>query len=115
MSRSDAELLSDALEHLATLHRHLERADLDDATVADAVSLRLASAIEALAATSDEVRARVSGGRWHVIWATRNRIAHGYAGIDHAIIRATVERDLPALEAALRREVQQALPDRPRS
>ncbi|MDR5699742.1 HepT-like ribonuclease domain-containing protein [Agromyces aerolatus] len=107
MSRNDAELIGDALEHLAILHRHLERADLDDGTVAEAVSLRLASAIEALAGTSDEVRARISGGRWHAIWATRNRIAHGYASIDSAIIRATVERDLPVLEAALQREIRQ--------
>ena len=105
MSRSDRELLGDALEHLAILHRHLERADLDDDIVADAVSLRLASAIEALAAVSEAVRTRVSGGQWRVIWATRNRIAHGYSSIDHAIIRATVERDLPPLEAALRREL----------
>lgn len=105
MTRSDRELLEDALAHLVVLRRHLDRSDLNDATVADAVSLRLAAAIEALANTSPEVRERIVGRQWHRVWATRNRIAHGYAGIDHAIIRATVDRDLPPLEDALRREV----------
>ena len=34
--------------------------------------------------------------------ATRNRIAHGYAYIDLAIIRDTVEHDLPEFEQLLR-------------
>lgn len=105
MTRSDRELLEDALAHLVVLRRHLERSGLDDAAVADAVSLRLASAIEALGHISPEVRERIFGQQWHRVWATRNRIAHGYAGIDHSIIRATVQRDLPPLENALRREV----------
>jgi uncharacterized protein with HEPN domain len=32
----------------------------------------------------------------------RNRIAHGYAWIDIETVKATVEEDLPAVEAALR-------------
>lgn len=106
MSRSDAELLGDALQHLQMLHHHLERADLADETVADAVSLRLAAAIEAVATASLEVRSRVFGDDWATAWSTRNRIAHGYAHVDLAIIRSTVERDLPGLEGALRAELE---------
>ena len=105
MSRSDPELVADALEHIRILHQHLDRSDLADATVADAVSLRLAAAIECLSIASQGLRDRVFGGEWPVAWSTRNRIAHGYAHIDSAIIRATVEKDLPQVEAALRAEL----------
>ncbi|WP_431310334.1 HepT-like ribonuclease domain-containing protein [Luteimicrobium album] len=37
------------------------------------------------------------------MWATRNRIAHDYLEVDRAIIRATVEVDLPAFEESLAR------------
>ena len=87
MSRSDEELAGDALEHLRVLHLHLERSDVNDQIVADAVSLRLAAAIESISIGSQELRDRVAGDQW-------------------PIIRATVEHDLPTLEAALRAEVE---------
>jgi uncharacterized protein with HEPN domain len=101
MSRSDRELIEDALEHVRMLHAHLDQSSLADQTVADAVSLRLAAAIESMSITSPELRERLFGDLWPIIWATRNRIAHGYAFVDLAIIRTTIERDLPAFEAAL--------------
>ncbi|WP_022889363.1 HepT-like ribonuclease domain-containing protein [Agromyces italicus] len=102
MSRTDAELVGDALDHLAALQRHLARGDLDDETIADAVSLRLAAAIEAIAATSSGFRDRVFADDWKVIWATQNRIAQGYASVDLTIIRETVVHDLPGFESKLR-------------
>jgi uncharacterized protein with HEPN domain len=105
VSRTDAELVADALEHLRVLRQHLGKSTLDDQTVADAVSLRLAAAIESVSATSHDLRHRVFGDDWRAIWATRNRIAHGYAFIDVGIIRATVEKDLAAFETALRNEL----------
>lgn len=101
MSRSDRDLLEDAAAHLVILRGHLDARGLDDQTVADAVSLRLAAAIESLAQCSDEVRTRLFGDDWPLMWATRNRIAHGYAFIDFSIIQATVEDDLPELERVI--------------
>lgn len=105
MSRSDREATQDALDHLSVLRSHLTRADLGDQTVVDAVSLRLAAAIEAIAQGSDGLRERLFAGEWHIVWATRNRIAHSYIYIDHSIIAATVAEDVPALEAALAAEL----------
>ena len=102
MIRSDDELVHDALDHIDVLKRHLTRGDLADETIADAVSLGLASAIEAVSETSGEFREQHFGDDWKIIWATRNRIAHGYAYIDLAIIRDTVEHDLPEFEQLLR-------------
>ena len=105
MSRTDKEATQDALDHLAVLRAHLTRGDLGDQTIADAVSLRLAAAIEAIAQGSDGLRERLFAGEWHIAWATRNRIAHSYIYIDHSIIAATVADDVPALEAALAAEI----------
>ena len=102
MSRSDEEHVRDALDHLSVLDRHRRRGDLADETIADAVSLRLAAAIEAISATSEAYRARVFGAEWKIIWATRNRIAHGYAYVDLDLIRSTVEQDLPEFTSKLR-------------
>lgn len=105
MSRTDHELVREALDHLVVLRRHLERGDLADETVADAVSLRLAASIESLSRTSDQLRLRAFGTMWPVMWATRNRIAHGYAHIALEIIEETVALDVPALEELLRSEL----------
>ena len=104
MRRSDEELVAEALMHLSVLRKHLLRGDLDDQTVADAVILRLAAAIEALANGTDELRTRAFGDDWPLIWATRNRIAHGYAYIDMSIVTVTVQQDLPWLEDRLQEE-----------
>lgn len=109
MSRTDREIAQDALDHISVLRSHLTRGDLSDQTIADAVSLRLAAAIEAIAQGSEALRERLFNGEWHFVWGTRNRIAHGYTYIDHGIIAATVANDLPALETALAREI--ARPD----
>lgn len=37
------------------------------------------------------------------MWATRNRIAHGYTFIDRDTIAATIDNDLPDFEATIRR------------
>jgi uncharacterized protein with HEPN domain len=101
VSRSDAERLRDAQFHLEILDSHMQKAGLDDQTVADAVCLRLASAIECVADLSPELRAQAFGEDWPLIWATRNRIAHGYAMIDLRIIKATVRDDLPGFRIAI--------------
>jgi uncharacterized protein with HEPN domain len=105
VSRTDEELVLDALEHIRMLHLQLERSDLADHTVADAVSLRLAASIESISIASQSLRDRVFGDQWPIVWATRNRIARGYAYIDLAIIRTTIEKDLPDIEDALHAEL----------
>lgn len=102
MSRADQELAADALDRIAVLKRHLARGDLTDETIADAVSLRLAPAIEVISKTSVEFREGNFGEDWKIIWATRNRLVHGYAYIDIEVIRDTITQDLPGLERKLR-------------
>lgn len=102
MSRTSRELLVEVVGHLDAMHRHLERGTIDDETVADAVSLRLAAAIDALHRGAPELTTDLFGNEWPVIWGMRNRIAHGYAWINIETVKATVDEDLPAVEAAVR-------------
>lgn len=101
MSRSDEELVADALHHLAILRKHMDHSELSDQLVADAVSLRLAAAIEALAQGSEAVQAGLFGPDWADMWATRNRIAHGYIFIDFSIVTATIDKDVPQFQTRL--------------
>jgi uncharacterized protein with HEPN domain len=100
--RSDVELVAAARAHLAALRRHLERGDLTDDTIVDAVCMRLSAAIESVAMVDDERRSRAYGEVWPAIWSVRNRIAHGYVFVDRAIMTATVANDLGGLEEGLR-------------
>lgn len=103
MSRTLDELLTEAVAHLDVMHRHLERGSIGDETIADAVSLRIASMIEVLQRGAPELTTGLFEDEWPVIWGMRNRIAHGYASIDIETVRATIEDDLPSVEATLRR------------
>ncbi len=105
-----------AREHLAALRRHLERGDLADDTILDAVCMRLSAAIESVAMVDEASRTRAYGNSWPAIWSVRNRIAHGYALVDRTIIMATVDNDLGELEEGLRSiELHAATPGDPPS
>jgi uncharacterized protein with HEPN domain len=102
VTRTDLELVTDALDHLDHLHRHLAGQDIRQETVADAVAMRLSAAIEALAKLPKATLTETFGDDWDLMWATRNRIAHSYVFIDYDIIRATVCEDLPGVETKLK-------------
>jgi len=98
--------IEEALNHLKVLNSHLERGDLSDTLVLDAVNMRLIAAIEARSRLPDELRQQLFGEEWHAIRSTRNRIAHSYLQMRLDIIAATVERDIPPLIATLTSVIQ---------
>lgn len=102
MSRTDAELVRDALEHLEVLKQHLEMGPFENPLISDAVNMRLAAAIESLSQTSSHFRASNFGAEWDLMKAVRNRISHGYSLLDYEVIKATLEKDVPSLERTLR-------------
>ena len=50
---------------------------------------------------SDEAKARLSAIPWPQLYGMRNRIVHGYSGINMRIVWDTVRRDIPALDREL--------------
>ena len=105
MSRTDDELVRDALDHIEILKSHLSRNDLEQAIVADAVNMRLSAAIESLSQTTPEFRAKYFAKEWKLMKATRNRTSHGYSFVDQSIISNTILNRLPGVEAQLRTAV----------
>ena len=64
---------------------------------------------EAATHVPDEVRAAYPDIPWRMIIATRNRLIHGYLGIDEDTLWSVVQDEIPALQDALhalRRDVQ---------
>lgn len=93
----------DALEHLCMLRAHVAVSGLDDQIVLDAVSLRLACAVDCVARLPAETRALAFGSDWPPMWSTRNNIVHGYLGVNPDIVRETVRHDLNDFEARVHR------------
>lgn len=98
MSRTPGEHIANAREHLRVLHEHLDRGDLDDSTIFDAVCMRLSAAIESIGSIDEDLRNQVFVSTWPAVWSVRNRIAHGYIYVDQTIITSTVTGDLPSFE-----------------
>jgi uncharacterized protein with HEPN domain len=80
----------------------MERGGLDDSLVFDAVRVRLIEIGEAVKGLSSDLLANSPDLPWAQIAGMRDRLAHRYFDTSHAIVEATVERDLPDLEAAIR-------------
>ena len=106
MTRTERELIEEALEHLEVLGSHLRRGGMDDPLIVDAVCMRLSAAIAALANLPEARRMSLFGNDWHAMWSTRNHIAHAYELVDMDIIKATVERRVPALMLTLRHSIE---------
>ncbi len=100
MTRDPRDVLGEARTHLALMQRHAS-GDLDDQLVIDAVCMRLSAGLETLARLDPAVRDRLFGDAWPLMWGMRNRIAHGYLAVDAAIVRRTLEHDIPPIVAAI--------------
>jgi uncharacterized protein with HEPN domain len=58
---------------------------------------------EAATNVPDEVRQKYSQIPWRLVVATRNKLIHGYLGIDNDTLWSIVQTDVPALLAELHR------------
>ena len=106
MSRFDRQRLEDILAAIDAIRGHLERGDLNDGLVFDAVRVRLIEIGEAAKALSMDLMASEPDIQWNEIAQMRDRLAHRYFDTSHAIVAATIEGDLPELELAVRRIVE---------
>lgn len=108
MSRRDRQRLEDILAAIEAIAAHLQRGDLGDGLIFDAVRVRLIEIGEAVKALSDELLATEAALPWAQVAGMRDRLAHRYFDTSHAILAATVDEDLPELEAATRRLLRRA-------
>jgi uncharacterized protein with HEPN domain len=102
VSRHERQRLDDVLAAIGAIHAHVQRGPLSDQLVFDAVRVRLIEIGEAVKALPPELLAHEPDLPWVQIAGMRHRLAHRYFDTSHAILAATVERDLPELERAAR-------------
>jgi uncharacterized protein with HEPN domain len=106
LSRRDRQRLEDVVAAVDTIRAHLERGNLHDGLVFDAVRVRLIEIGEAVKALPTELLANEPSLPWAQIAGMRDRLAHRYFDTSHAILAATVSEDLPELESVVRRLLQ---------
>lgn len=71
--------------------------------VQDAVIRNLQTLAESTQRLSAAIEATEPAVPWRAISGFRNVLAHNYLGIDPAVVWSVVEKDLPALDAAIGR------------
>ena len=100
-ARHDEERLTDILGAITAIRSHLTRGDLSDGLIFDAVRLRLIEIGEAVKLLDPQLLASEPDIRWSDAAGMRDWLAHHYFDTSRAIVEATIEEDLPPLEAAV--------------
>ena len=111
MSGHDTQRLADITAAIAAIRAHLQRGDLSDGLIFDAVRVRLIEIGEAVKGIGEDLLASEPGIPWAQVAAMRDRLAHRYFDTSHAIVHATVANDLPELETAVARLTVRAVED----
>jgi len=101
VNHRDAQRLDDIQAAIDAIRSHLERGTLADGLVFDAVRMRLLEIGEAVKALPGDLLSAQPGIPWQQIARMRDHLAHRYFDTAHAILQATVDEDLPALELAV--------------
>jgi uncharacterized protein with HEPN domain len=83
------------------IRSHLQRGDLSDRLVFNAVRIRLLEIGEAVKALPAGLPGTQPSIPWRQIARMRDHLAHRYFDTAHAILQATVDHDLPDLERAI--------------
>ena len=110
MSYRERQRLADIQAAIDAIRAHLQRGDLHDGLIFDAVRIRLLEIGEAVKALPDDLLAMQPSIPWRQISRMRDHLAHRYFDTAHAILQATVDEDLPQLERAVQ-ALSQSLPD----
>jgi uncharacterized protein with HEPN domain len=102
--------LADIQAAIDAIRSHLQRGDLSDGLIFDAVRIRLLEIGEAVKALPKELLDTQPAIPWRQITRMRDHLAHRYFDTAHGILQATVDDDLPELERAVR-EMAETLPE----
>jgi uncharacterized protein with HEPN domain len=110
VSYREQQRLADIQAAIDAIRSHLQRGDLSDGLIFDAVRIRLLEIGEAVKALPTELLDTQPAIPWRQITRMRDHLAHRYFDTAHGILQATVDDDLPELERAVR-EMAVTLPE----
>lgn len=100
MTYRERQRLTDIQAAIDAIRSHLQRGQLSDLLV-DAVRIRLLEIGEAVKALPAELLSAQPSIPWAQIAGMRDHLTHRYFDTDDAVVRATVDNDLPELERAV--------------
>ena len=108
MDSHDRQVLKKMLEHADSITEYCENCDSQDAFESD--KMRMEACVFNLmqigelakSALSEITRSKIHSIPWKQIFGMRNRIVHGYSGIDLSIVWETVHDDIPKLRNELK-------------
>jgi uncharacterized protein with HEPN domain len=103
LKRADTQWLNDVLNAVTAIERHLERGELSDPLVFDAVRVRLIEIGEAVSHVDQRLLRQEPKIDWRAIKAMRNHLAHNYFGTDELIVAKVINHGLGALAMAVAR------------
>ena len=101
MTYRERQRLADIQAAIDAIRSHLQRGDLSDGLIFDAVRIRLLEIGEAVKALPEDLLSTQPSIPWRQITRMRDHLAHRYFDTAHAILQATVDEDLPNLERAV--------------
>jgi len=101
VSYRERQRLADIQAAIDAIRSHLQRGDLSDGLIFDAVRIRLLEIGEAVKALPADLLATQPSIPWQQIARMRDHLAHRYFDTAHSILQATEDKDLPELERAI--------------
>lgn len=109
MSSRDREILEKMIRHMEAIRSYC--AGLDSLARFEAEPMRVDATVFNLmqlgelakGSLSDEMKAQLPSIPWSQIYGMRNRIVHGYSGVNMQIVWDTVTEDIPGLLEAFRK------------
>lgn len=94
----------DACESISRFSQNRTREDLDTDEMLSFAIVRAVEIIgEAASKITIESRQKIPELPWNEIIGMRNRLAHGYFDINHSIIWATIQKDIPVIQTILKK------------
>jgi len=109
MDNKDKEILLKILKHAdhavkyASAHQTMDSFEADDMCVEATVFNLMQIGELAKNSLSDELKNQIKSIPWNQIYGLRNRIVHGYEGVNLSIVWDTVNDDLPQLAKEIRK------------
>ncbi len=103
MTRRSRARLEDIARSCEAIRRYVERADVTDEIVFDAIRIRLVEIGEAVKMLDPSLFEKEPDIPWREISRMRDHLAHRYFDTAHAVVERTARHDVPALAAATSR------------
>ena len=103
MTRRDEDRLDDIDGAIAAIESHLQRGDISDDLIFDAVRVRLIEIGEAVKRITPALLETEAEVPWQSAAGMRDRLAHHYFDTSHAILQSTIDHDIPMLKDSVAR------------